>query len=109
MHVREETPEGDETCRAVPVEEEIQTLAKEIALPRSARARPVYFFPARSSKAYAKIILGALYGERPEPPAVVYLRRENMGEWVVVKEAVLSVVETVYSPLLGNHFRAFID
>ncbi|CZR51756.1 uncharacterized protein PAC_01633 [Phialocephala subalpina] len=75
------------------VEEEIQTLDKKVALPRSARVRPIHFYPPRSRNECAKIIIGAMYGERPQLPIVVYLKPQNMGEWVVAKEAVLSLTE----------------
>lgn len=73
--------------------QEIHTLDKKVALPRSARVRPIHFYPPRSKKECARIIISSMYGERPQLPIVVYLKPESMGEWVVAKEAVLSVTD----------------
>jgi hypothetical protein len=69
VRVREEKTGRSEACRAVAVKE-VCTLAKDVVLPRSVRLRPVYFPPTRGRRV-AKIVLGALYGEQPEPLIVV--------------------------------------
>lgn len=80
--------------------EEIMTLTNPIPLPRSARNRPVYFYPAIADDAQscARIILGSVHGsgagiERSQPPAVVYLRpqpEEEKWEWKPASEGLLS-------------------
>ncbi|OSS43254.1 hypothetical protein B5807_12091 [Epicoccum nigrum] len=66
-----------------------QTLEKMVILPASARTRSVHFWPPRDygdKKAHAKLVLGSLSGTSPEPPIVVYLKQEDIGDWVDVED-----------------------
>ncbi|KAI4866756.1 hypothetical protein F4820DRAFT_242046 [Hypoxylon rubiginosum] len=73
------------TVNAAQANNGIFTLSKEVALPRSAQSRSVHFFPSKG-KASARIVLGSSRGDNPQPPAVVYLKPENVGDWVRAKE-----------------------
>lgn len=64
-----------------------------VVMPRSARTRPVYFFPAASLRARAVVVLGSQYGEALEPPAVVYLSHNALGEWKEVDAKVIALSE----------------
>lgn len=66
-------------------EDSIFTLSKEIPLPHSSWSRYVRFFPSKG-KSSAKIVLGSSRGEIPQPPVVVYLKPENIGDWVRAKD-----------------------
>jgi hypothetical protein len=65
----------------------IYTLSRDVPLPFSAQSRSIYFFPAKG-KTSAKKILGSLRGEAPEPPVVVYLTPNSVGDWVEMQDKV---------------------
>ncbi|XXH03771.1 hypothetical protein Hte_010177 [Hypoxylon texense] len=73
------------TANEVQATSGIFTLSKEVALPRSAQSRLVHFFPSKG-KTSAKIVLGSSRGDDPQPPAVVYLKPGNVGDWVRAEE-----------------------
>lgn len=72
-------------------EGDIKTLAKPFPLPRSARCRAIHFFPPAGSdpRSCTKIILGSTHGvnDQAQAPVVVYIRSEEIGEWVVAEDA----------------------
>lgn len=63
---------------------EILMFSEEIALPLSARSRGVRFFPAKGN-ASAKLVLGSLSGDSPQPPIVVYLKVDHTNVWIPAK------------------------
>ncbi|KAI8955664.1 hypothetical protein F4801DRAFT_528531 [Xylaria longipes] len=103
-HLKEEKRGNSDSCRPVTMDSDIYTLSKGIALPRSARFRSVNFFPA-TDRGAARIVLGSAYGGRPQPPAVLYLKAENVGYWIKAEDAVLTFSEiptTRNDPLLED-------
>lgn len=97
--------------------EETMSFARPVPLPRSARFRPVYFYPAVPdvTGSCAKVILGSTHGDnagmgRAQPPAVVYLRTETgkggeaQVDWIPAEEAVLSRFKDLENG--GPKFRA---
>lgn len=83
--------------------EEIMRLAEIVPLPRSARTRPVHFYPATDDDpgSCARVILGSTHGsgmgtEPTQPAAVVYLQGNSL-EWVPAQEAAISSFEEMES------------
>lgn len=64
----------------------VWALSSTIPLPSSSRSRAIYFFPAEE-RASAKIILGSMGGDTPEPPIVVYLQLDSVGCWTKLEQS----------------------
>jgi hypothetical protein len=60
---------------------DVCVFSQQVALPQSALSRSVRFFPARDNFP-AKVILGAQPGDESQPPIVVYLKAEQLVQWV---------------------------
>ncbi|KAI0535346.1 hypothetical protein GGR58DRAFT_479503 [Xylaria digitata] len=107
-HHMKEKRGNSESCNPVAVDSAVYTLSKGVALPRSARFRSVNFLPT-TDRGAAKIVLGSVYGSQPQPPAVIYLKAENMGSWIKAEDAVLTEIPTTRNDPLLEDFDADDD
>jgi len=66
-----------------------EVLDSDIVLPRSARTRPLHFFPQRNNTSNSVLIIGCQHGDSTDSPMVVYLSAANLGEWKEVDGTVV--------------------
>jgi hypothetical protein len=76
-------------CDTEDMTSDICIFSLEVALPQSACSRTVTFFPAHDNLP-AKIILGSLHSDEPQPPIVVYLKAEHASQWAPTGQQVQS-------------------
>lgn len=67
-----------------------ETLDNEIVLPRSARNRPLYFFPQKKENSNAVLVIGCQHGDITDSPMVIYLSPQNLGDWKEADATLLS-------------------
>lgn len=64
--------------------------SREVVLPRSMRARPVYFVPPMERDGNATLVLGSRYSEHTGVPVLVYLRPQSLVNWKSATEAAVA-------------------
>lgn len=69
-----------------PDNEPITTPLETVFLPHSAQERSVQFFPPSLTAGLSTVIIGPQYGSEPSAAIGVYLKENDLGPWVDVKE-----------------------
>lgn len=59
---------------------------KAVVLPRSAKGRTVHFLPALSPEKMAIVVIGSRDGKASRCPIAVYLKPEDLGQWVAAPQ-----------------------
>lgn len=64
--------------------------SREVVLPRSMRARPVYFVPPMERDGNATLMLVLRYNEHTGGAVLVYLRLQSLVHWKSTTEAAVA-------------------